>query len=41
MCVQAKGPLAIVDKVVILILTDSCIFDLVRPWNMSPMTMQK
>ena len=29
---QAKGPLAIVDKVVIL-----CIFDLVPPWYTSPM----
>ena len=32
MCVQAKGPLVIVEKVFILILTDSCIFDLLYPW---------
>ena len=34
---QAKGPVAIVDKVAILIKTDLCIFDLVPPWYTSPM----
>ena len=32
MCVQAEGPLAIVDKVVTLNSTELCSFDLVCPW---------
>ena len=38
MCVQAKGPLAIVDKLVILNQTELCGFDPVGPQYTGPMT---